>query len=143
MGNACTPIPPAIWKECKLKCKLVDFLRKNERIRKTVTKVNACILDIEAKVAYLRFHDRTKKSAAILDDEELFALVTYTYENGDDPRPGLFYHEQNLDLLKLRDPEKKPLVMETWGPLTFRLLFAMSKLPNIATVAYRCVPNFF
>ena len=75
-----------------------------------------------------------------LPDDELFAVVVYTYDNNQSgEQPGNLYYELN-NALRQRGAGRTA-ALQLWGGFLFYLLSALDKLTDTAGVVYRGYPD--
>ena len=74
-----------------------------------------------------------------LPDDELFAVVVYTYDNQSGEQPGNLFYELN-NALRQRGAGRAAL-LQLWGGFLYYLLSALDKLTDTAGVVYRGYPD--
>ena len=75
-----------------------------------------------------------------LSENELFAIVAYTYDSQSGEQEGQLYFELNRDIRR-RDAASRTAVLQLWGGFLFYLMSALSKLPDVPAVVYRGYPD--
>ena len=75
-----------------------------------------------------------------LPDDELFAVVVYTYDNQSGEQPGNLYYELNKSLRE-RSAQGRTALLQLWGGFLYYLLSGLAKLIDTAGVVYRGYPD--
>ena len=88
-----------------------------------VTDMDSLIQDVQFKVDQLKWEDLP----VALEDDELFALVAYTYDSSTGNREGNLYYELNQDLRK-RGVSERAALINTWGGYLYYLLKALEQV---------------
>ena len=74
----------------------------------------------------------------LLDDDELLALVAYTYDNQSGRPEGQFYEEVNR---ALRNRRGRRELVQRWGGVLYYLMAALTRLPDMSGLFYRVCPD--
>merc|ERR1719424_347992 len=74
-----------------------------------------------------------------LPDDELLAVIVYTYDNQSSTPPGNLYYELN-NALRQRGAGRAAL-LQLWGGFLYYLLSGLAKLTDTAGVVYRGYPD--
>ena len=74
----------------------------------------------------------------LLDDDELLALVAYTYDNQSGSPDGQFYQEVNR---ALRNRGGRRELVQRWGGVLYYLMAALTRLPDRSGLFYRVCPD--
>ena len=74
----------------------------------------------------------------LLDDDELLALVAYTYDNQSGSPDGQFYQEVNR---ALRNRRGRRELVQRWGGVLYYLMAALTRLPDVSGLFYRVCPD--
>ena len=74
----------------------------------------------------------------LLDDDELLALVAYTYDNQSGSPDGQFYEEVNR---ALRNRRGRRELVQRWGGVLYYLMAALTRLPDVNGLYYRVCPD--
>ena len=74
----------------------------------------------------------------LLDDDELLALVAYTYDNQSGSPDGQFYQEVNR---ALRNRRGRRELVQRWGGVLYYLMAALTRLPDMSGLFYRVCPD--
>ena len=74
----------------------------------------------------------------LLDDDELLALVAYTYDNQSGKPDGQFYQEVNR---ALRNRRGRKQLVQRWGGVLYYLMAALTRLPDMSGLFYRVCPD--
>ena len=72
------------------------------------------------------------------DDDELLALVAYTYDNQSGSPDGQFYQEVNR---ALRNRRGRRELVQRWGGVLYYLMAALTRLPDMSGLFYRVCPD--
>ena len=112
-----------------------DELRRPE-LGTIVTGMVSLLKDVEFKVDQLRF----EPLPVALPDDELFAVVVYTYDNQSGERDGNLYYELNKSLRE-RGAQGRTALLQLWGGFLYYLLSGLAKLANTTGVVYRGYPD--
>ena len=64
-----------------------------------------------------------------LPEDELFAVVVYTYDNQSGEQPGNLYYELN-NALRQRSAQSRTALLQLWGGFLYYLLSGLAKLPD-------------
>lgn len=112
-----------------------DELRRPE-FRGVLTGIEDVLDDISFKVGQLTFEALPVR----MGEDELFALVAYTYDNQTGVQEGQLYFELNK-ALRTRDSNGRSSALALWGGYVYYLMSALSQLPSVNEVAYRGYPD--
>ena len=112
-----------------------DELRRAE-IGAVVADVPGLLRDVAFKAQQLRY----EPLPVVLPEDELLALVAYTYDNQSGAQEGNLYFELNR-ALRQRGGQGRAAALQLWGGFLYYLLSGLSKLPDEATVAFRGYPD--
>ena len=74
----------------------------------------------------------------LLDDDELLALVAYTYDNQSGSPDRQFYEEVNR---ALRNRRGRRELVQKWGGVLYYLMAALTRLPDMSGLFYRVCPD--
>ena len=74
----------------------------------------------------------------LLDDDELLALVAYTYDNQSGSPDGQFYQEVNR---ALRNRRGRRELVQRWGGVLYYLMAALTRLPDVSGLFFRVAPD--
>eukprot|EP00964_Phaeocystis_antarctica_P139117 scaffold103823_cov66-Phaeocystis_antarctica.AAC.1 len=111
-----------------------DELRRPE-LGAVVTDMDDLLDDVGFKMQQLMY----EPLPVALPDDELFAVVVYTYDNQSGEQPGNLFYELN-NALRQRGAGRAAL-LQLWGGFLFYLLSGLAKLTNTAGVVYRGYPD--
>ena len=75
-----------------------------------------------------------------LPNDELFALVVYTYDNQSGEHDGNLYYELNKSLRE-RSAQGRTALLQLWGGFLYYLLSGLAKLADTTGVVYRGYPD--
>ena len=71
-------------------------------------------------------------------DDELLALVAYTYDNQSGSPNGQFYDEVNR---ALRNRRGRRELVQRWGGVLYYLMAALTRLPDMSGLFFRVAPD--
>ena len=112
-----------------------DELRRPE-LRAVVADMDDLLIDVGFKVDQLKF----QPLPVALPDDELFAVVAYTYNNQSVERDGNLYYELNKSLRE-RSAQGRTALLQLWGGFLYYLLSGLAKLADTTGVVYRGYPD--
>ena len=112
-----------------------DELRRPE-LRAVVADMDDLLIDVGFKVQQLMY----EPLPVALPDDELFAVVVYTYDNQSGEQPGNLYYELNKSLRE-RSAQGRTALLQLWGGFLYYLLSGLAKLIDTAGVVYRGYPD--
>ena len=75
-----------------------------------------------------------------LHEDELLAVVAYTYDNQSGAQRGNLYFELN-DALRKRGGADRAAALQLWGGFLYYLLAGLAKLADVEAVVYRGYPD--
>ena len=101
-----------------------DELRRAE-IGAVVADVPGLLRDVAFKAQQLRY----EPLPVVLPEDELLALVAYTYDNQSGAQEGNLYFELNR-ALRQRGGQGRAAALQLWGGFLYYLLSGLSKLPD-------------
>ena len=112
-----------------------DELRRPE-FRAVVADVPGLLRDVAFKVQQLKFDPLP----VALPEDELLAIVAYTYDNQSGTQEGNLYFELNR-ALRQRGGQGRAAALQLWGGFLYYLLSGLAKLADTKTVAFRGYPD--
>ena len=112
-----------------------DELRRPE-LRAVVADMDDLLTDVGFKVDQLKF----ESLPVALPDDELFAVVVYTYNNQSVEQDGNLYYELNKSLRE-RSTQGRTALLQLWGGFLYYLLSGLAKLTDTTGVVYRGYPD--
>jgi hypothetical protein len=101
-----------------------DELRRPE-LGAVVTGMASLLNDAGFKVQQLMY----EPLPVALPDDELFAVVVYTYDNQSGEQPGNLYYELN-NALRQRSAQSRTASLQLWGGFLYYLLSGLAKLAD-------------
>ena len=125
-GSAISILPQVTWIKNPapiLSC--LDDLKTNTQIRALVPRIDAMTSDVEVKALELKYEDLP----VAMDDNEIVALLAYTYDTQTGSSEGNLFQELNCSL-RQRDGAARQQNLVTWGTYMHFAMSAMQKLPD-------------
>ena len=104
-------------------------------LRAVIPQMNDLLEDVGFKVDQLKYEELP----VALPDDELFALVAYTYDTGEGKEGNLYFELNNA--LRKRGSADRATLMDVWGAYLYYLLSGLSKLASTKTIVYRGYPD--
>ena len=112
-----------------------DELRRPE-LGAVVADMDDLLDDVGFKVQQLMY----EPLPVALPDDELFAVVVYTYDNQSGEQTGNLYYELN-NALRKRTAQGRVALLQLWGGFLYYLLSGLAKLTDTTGVVYRGYPD--
>ena len=109
-----------------------------EELRRYLPDVEQMCEDIEDKCEQLRFDAQEQIRACGLSNDELFAIVAYTYDSNTGDQSGQLYFEFNK-ALRDRQAAARKATTKRWGNYMFYLFAALEKIPATKGHVYRAL----
>ena len=121
-------LPPLALKDPRTSCR-----EELERLEARGSIPSGLVGDCLRRAGMLRLD-----TPVLLDDDELLALVAYTYDNQSGSPDGQFYEEVNR---ALRNRRGRKQLVQRWGGVLYYLMAALTRLPDMSGLFYRVCPD--
>ena len=121
-------LPPLALKDPGTSCR-----EELERLEARGSIPSGLVRDCLQRTGQLRLD-----TPVLLDDDELLALVAYTYDNQSGSPDGQFYEEVNR---ALRNRRGRKQLVQRWGGVLYYLMAALTRLPDMSGLFYRVCPD--